>query len=488
MTAPKRTAIYWLRNDLRLADNPALTAAAKEHQLVFVYVHAPDEEGQWVSGEASRFWLHHSLAAFDEELHKSYGIRVLLRAGPAPRTLLSIAQDVGADALFFSKRYEPWARQQEKKVCDSISRAEIEIHAFDSSVLFAPDKILTQEGNPYKVFTPYWRKVSERKSAPPAPLKIPAQVASPERLPKGLKLDQLHLLPSVDWAAGIRQTWQPGENGACAQLKKFLQGRVDHYLNGRNRPDKEQVSRLSPHLHFGEISPRTVWHAVDRHCESPGTTAADCETYLRELGWREFATHLLYHFPHTTDKPLREDFNRFPWTNDQRLLKAWQQGKTGFPIVDAGMRQLLDTGWMHNRVRMVVASFLVKDLTISWNEGAKWFWDTLVDADLANNTLGWQWSAGCGADAAPYFRVFNPVLQGEKFDPDGAYVRQWVPELTELPTRWIHSPWTAPPLVLEQAGVKIGVTYPEPVVDHAIARRRALHALATLKEPQAQTF
>lgn len=482
MSASARTAIYWVRNDLRLSDNPALTAAAKEHQVVFVYVHCPGEEGQWVRGEASRWWLHHSLAAFGQSLQARYGAKLLIQSAPTAQVLLSLVKELGADALFFSKRYEPWARKQEETACERLSKVNIEIRAFDSSVLFAPDKIATQEGNPYKVYTPFWRKVSEQSSAPAAPLKAPAHIESLKEQPEGLKLDDLGLLPSKDWAEGIAQAWQPGEDGAIAQLNRFLQDGIEHYRDGRNRPDKEEVSCLSPHLHFGEISSRLIWHAVNRHADAHAGAGADCQTYLKELVWREFATHLLYHFPHCTDKPLRENFNRFPWSSDEKSLRAWQKGKTGFPIVDAGMRQLWKTGWMHNRVRMVVASFLVKDLTISWTEGAKWFWDTLVDADLANNTLGWQWCAGCGADAAPYFRVFNPVLQGEKFDPDGAYVRKWVPELKELPTRWIHAPWTAPPLVLEQAGVELGVTYPQPMVDHAVARQRALRALATLKD------
>jgi deoxyribodipyrimidine photo-lyase len=315
--------------------------------------------------------------------------------------------------------------------------------------------VATKEGKPYQVFTPFWRSLLAREEpAGPvaAPRKLRSVAATGKAGGKTLAVDALGLLPRIDWAGTMRTTWAPGEEGARQRLKAFITRGVASYGTERDRPDHEGTSALSPHLHFGEISPRRVWHAVR---EAVGGTPAaritgSPEVYLRELGWREFANHLLYHFPHTTDAPLRADYARFPWANDPVGLLAWQRGRTGFPIVDAGMRQLWATGWMHNRVRMIVASFLVKDLRVSWLEGAKWFWDTLVDADLAANTLGWQWAAGCGADAAPYFRIFNPTSQAEKFDPDQAYVRTW-------------------------AG--LGRDYPEPIVDHAEARKLALKAL-----------
>jgi deoxyribodipyrimidine photo-lyase len=291
-------------------------------------------------------------------------------------------------------------------------------------------------------------------------------------------LDALGLLPTIPWDASFHDHWRPGEAGAQERLDSFLSEAVTGYHTQRDRPDCDGTSRLSPHLHFGEISPRQVWHALGRR------TSRGAETFRTELGWREFAHHVLYHFPHTPEAPLRTQFERFPWDSNPRLLRAWQRGRTGYPIVDAGLRELWATGWMHNRVRMIVGSFLTKDLLISWRVGARWFWDTLVDADLANNTLGWQWVSGCGADAAPYFRIFNPAAQGERFDPQGDYVRRWVPELARLPARWIHRPWTAPTGELDAAGVRLGSEYPEPALDHALARRKALEALRSLKEDQ----
>jgi deoxyribodipyrimidine photo-lyase len=291
-----------------------------------------------------------------------------------------------------------------------------------------------------------------------------------------VELSSLRLEPAIDWAAGMRSTWQPGETGAIAQLNRMLAGRVEMYGEDRDRPDRVGTSRLSPHLHFGEISPRQVWHAIQ--CRYPKRHA---EPFLRQLLWREFAHHLLYHFPRTPTEPLRPEFTHFPWRNDAKMLRAWQRGRTGYPIVDAGMRELWTTGWMHNRVRMIVASFLVKHLRLHWEEGADWFWDTLVDADLANNTLGWQWSAACGADAAPYFRIFNPVLQGLKFDPDGSYVRRWLPELANLPNRWVHQPWNMPAPERQRIGLHLGQNYPKPIVNHATARQEALNAFHSLK-------
>lgn len=482
----KPLAIYWLRTDLRLTDNQALCAAAKDFRVLFLYLHAPDDEGTWRSGAASRWWLHYSLQSLDEALAEKYGTRMLLKAGSACKVISDLVEQTGAVALFYNRRYEPWARAQQDDVDECMANAGVAVQRFDSAALFPPDKIVTQDGRPYKVFTPYWQNVSRRAGAIGSPLKPPTKLESVERIPGGLRLEELRLLPAIDWARGLRAAWQPGESGARRQLDSFIRSGLEQYVDGRNRPDKELVSRLSPHLHFGEISPREVWHAVealeDERATMKSENTSGCQAFLRELGWRDFAIHLLYNFPDTTDNPLRTEFARFPWSDDLRLLEAWQSGRTGYPIVDAGMRQLWTTGWMHNRVRMIVASFLVKDLRIAWQEGARWFWDTLVDADLANNSLGWQWSAGCGADAAPYFRIFNPVLQGERFDPHGEYVRHWVPELSKLPPRWIHCPWKAPPIVLLDAGVELGTTYPHPVVDHSLARRDALEALESISK------
>ncbi len=354
----------------------------------------------------------------------------------------------------------------------------VEAKSFNSGLLFEPWEIENQQGGPYKVFTPFWKACMKRPE-PAEPVTVPARLAAPTSWPESEDLDNFALLPDINWDEEIRRFWQPGETGALQRLEEFLGEGVQNYAGDRDIPAKDATSRLSAHLHFGELSPRTVWHET-RH--APGPMGKGREAFLREVGWREFGYHLLYHFPHTPGAPLRDEFKEFPWQHNDEMREAWQRGRTGYPIVDAGMRQLWRTGWMHNRVRMIVASFLVKDLRIAWQEGARWFWDTLVDADLANNTLGWQWAAGCGADAAPYFRVFNPALQAERFDPDGAYVRQWLPELDALPAKWIHKPGKAPDDVLEKAGVRLGETYPEPIVDHAKARERALAAFEEIKK------
>jgi deoxyribodipyrimidine photo-lyase len=362
-------------------------------------------------------------------------------------------------------------------------RAEgVAVESFNAALWHEPWTILNKSGKPFQVFTPFWRHCLAQ-SDPPAPLPAPRRLAVPMKWPKSLALEELGLEPRINWAEGLRAAWQPGEAGAAGNLKKFLTSAFADYSEQRNRPDLVGTSQLSPHLHFGEISPQQIWHGLTSLAEKRNLPAADWRgsQFVAEIGWREFAHHLLYHFPHTPTEPLRPDFTKFPWRKNAAWLKAWQHGRTGYPLVDAGMRELWTTGWMHNRVRMIVASFLVKDLLLDWREGARWFWDTLVDADLASNTLGWQWVAGCGADAAPFFRVFNPTAQGEKFDPHGDYVRRWCPELAKLPTEWIHQPDQAPSEVLKVAGVKLGRDYPEPIVSHAIAREVALEAFAQIR-------
>ena len=437
--------IVWLRLDLRLADNPALIAAVKRGLPVIpVFIWAPEEEGDWPPGTASRWWLHQSLAALDATL-RNLGSRLIIRRGPTLDTLRTVMKETRADAVFWNRRYEPALVGRDARI-----KATVAAESFNSALLVEPWEIHNAEGHPYRVFTPFWRAcVSRYANDVPAtsPMKLPA----PRKWPQSLTLEALELEPKVDRAKTMRATWQPGEAGAHKQIQMFLAGSVDNYGGDRDRPDIVGTSRLSPHLHFGEIGPRQVWRAI---CGHPSPSAME---YLRQLGWREFAHHLLFHFPDTTDKPLQDEFAKFPWRRDAKLLRAWQRGQTGYPIVDAGMRELGRTGWMHNRVRMIVASFLAKDLLVSWQEGARWFWDTLVDADLANNTLGWQWVAGCGADAAPFFRVFNPQSQAQKFDPDGEYVKRWVPE---------HGTQR----------------YAAPVVDHALARARALEAWTALRK------
>jgi deoxyribodipyrimidine photo-lyase len=438
-----RPVIIWFRRDLRLGDNPALNAAAAAGRpVIAVYVDDPAA----AEGAASRWWLHHSLAALDAALQR-VGASLLLLRGPAGAALAHLARATGADLALWNRRDEPWAIRQQDEVADRLAGLGVKTQSFQSSLLFAPGSITSRTGSQFKVFTPFW-KACLAAPLPALPLPPPTRLQPFAEQPAGDTLAAWGLLPTApDWAGGLRQSWQPGEDDALRRLTVFLDQTLDSYALGRDRPGQDHTSRLSPHLHFGEISPRQVFHAAAATAPS-----ASRDRFLAELGWREFSAHILHQIPTLPTQPLRPEFQRMPWRTDQVALKAWQQGRTGFPLVDAGMRQLWATGWMHNRVRMVVASFLVKDLLISWREGAAWFWDTLVDADLASNSASWQWVAGCGADAAPFFRVFNPVLQAEKFDPDGSYVRQWCP-------------------------------YPgSPIIDHDFARRRALAAFAGLRE------
>lgn len=466
--------LVWLRRDLRLDDHPALAeAAGMDEPVVPIYIHDPEAEAPWQPGGASKWWLHHSLAALDTVLRQR-GSRLIVRKGPSLEVLMELRQETGARAVFWNRLYEPAAITRDSVVKRAWREAGGEARSFNGALLFEPTGVLNQQGKPFQVFTPYWRHVQRLRVEAPVPMPAGPLVA-PATWPRSLLPADLNLLPRIPWDVEFPAHWRPGEAGAWVQLRKFTEAAVDEYGRERDRPDREGVSRLSPHLHWGEVGPRRLWAEVRARGGSPGA-----EAYLRELGWREFAHALLYHFPQTPELPLRLQYAAFPWEPDERLLEAWRRGRTGYPIVDAGMRQLWRTGWMHNRVRMIVASFLVKHLLQPWNAGAAWFWDTLVDADLAANTLGWQWSAGCGADAAPYFRIFNPVLQGLKFDPDGDYVRRWVPELERVPVPLVHQPWEGGPSDLADAGVRLGETYPRPVIAHAAGRARALAALARL--------
>lgn len=475
----KTTSIVWFRNDLRLADNPALSHAVTDSDTTLpVFIWDPDGEGDWAAGAASRWWLHHSLTDLTDSLEQR-GARLVIRTGNSGRILAELIETTGADLVVWNRRYEPAVIERDRQIKQSLQESGCRVETFNGSLLREPWEVETGQGDPYRVFTPFWKSVKGTLDDV-EPLEAPDAIPSPEDWPESLQVDDLELLPTIAWDAEFYHTWIPGESGAQRSLDEFLSYRMPDYADGRNRPDKTSTSELSPHLHFGEISPRQIYSAVN-HSNLNGHTRKSADVFLNEVGWREFAYHLLYHFPSTTDQPLREAFEQFPWEESASALRAWQKGRTGFPIVDAGMRQLWAIGWMHNRVRMIVGSFLTKDLLQPWQQGARWFWDTLVDADLANNTFGWQWVSGCGADAAPFFRVFNPVLQGEKFDPDGDYVRMWVPELAEMPSKWIHKPWSAPDWVLDEARVVLGETYPEPIVDHGEARKAALAAYEHIK-------
>jgi deoxyribodipyrimidine photo-lyase len=479
MPAP---SIVWFRNDLRLADNQALHAAAKRGSpVVPVFIWAPDEEGEWPLGAASRWWLHQSLAKLEAAL-VGRGIQLIIRPGPSATTLQNLVAEVRAGAVFWNRRYEPAILDRDRRIEEQLRERSCLVETFSSGFLFEPGSVLNKSKKPFQVFTAFWNTCLGLE--PPAePLAQPRGLEPTAASPKSLPLSALKLEPRINWTAGLAAAWEPGEAGAAKTLRDFCSSALPQYRQERDHPASRGTSRLSPHLHFGEVSPRQVWQAVRHLAEKMGFGQRSFQNskFLAELGWREFAHHLLFHFPHTPLHPLRTEFERFPWRDDPVRLEAWQRGRTGYPLVDAGMRELWTTGWMHNRVRMVVASFLIKDLLLPWQAGAKWFWDTLVDADLANNTLGWQWTAGSGADSAPFFRIFNPVSQGEKFDPQGEYVRRWVPEIARLPDPWIHRPWQAPPEVLKQAGIQLDVNYPLPIVDPAEARRLALAAFERIK-------
>jgi deoxyribodipyrimidine photo-lyase len=423
--------LVWFRRDLRLHDNPALAAATVAGAPVLpVYVHDEAGEGDWPPGAASRWWLHRSLASLDAAL-RARGSRLTILRGTGAEVLSRLVRETGAGRLFWNRLHDPAAVVRDRSVRMELAQTGIEVRTFNTSLLFDPESVANKAGDPFQVFTPFWRHCLALPVEDP--VAAPGTWPSPASWPDSLDIGELALEPRHPWAEGLGRAWTPGEDAALRRLRTFAAGSAASYADRRDRPDYEGTSLLSPHLHFGEIGPRQVHAAIRKAARGRGA-----DVFMAEIGWREFAHHLLYHFPRTSAQPLRPEFRAFPWREDAAALRAWQRGCTGYPIVDAGMRQLWATGWMHNRVRMIAASFLVKDLLVSWRSGAAWFWDTLVDADLASNTLGWQWSAGCGADAAPYFRIFNPVLQGRKFDPDGAYVRRWVPELRAVPVAFIH--------------------------------------------------
>jgi deoxyribodipyrimidine photo-lyase len=467
------TTLLWFRQDLRLRDNPALAAAVARGPVIPVFV-LDDTDKRWRPGAASLWWLHHSLAALRKEL----GALSLYRGDP--KTILpKLVAEAHADAVYWNRCYEPHAVARDTAIKDRLKQDGVEVQSFNASLLIEPWDIKTGGGEPYKVFTPYWRAAQARGFAAPVakPKTINAlQLASRETL------DDWNLLPTKpDWAAGFAKHWTPGEQGALDRFERFIAEDLAAYSDMRDRPDKPATSRLSPHLHFGEISPRQIQARLAADQDDKAKSAGIAK-FMSEIGWREFAHHLLYHFPTLPDANWRSAFDAYPWRDSARDLKAWQRGMTGYPLVDAGMRELWATGFMHNRVRMIAASFLIKHLRLDWRLGEKWFWDTLLDADLANNAAGWQWVAGSGADASPYFRIFNPVAQGEKFDPNGDYVRRWCPELSKLPDKFIHAPFKADAATLKAAGVVLGKDYPKPIVDHDEARKAALEGYQKVRK------
>ncbi|HOW87497.1 MAG TPA: deoxyribodipyrimidine photo-lyase [Candidatus Omnitrophota bacterium] len=465
--------LVWLRRNLRAKDNLILKAASgRGGPVILVYIWGNDP----AVGSVSRWWLERSLQSLDRDL-RALDSRLILRKGNALKALQALIKESKAGAVLWDESFEPEQRKEDAKIRAALLRKGTFCDSINDSLLFNPARIFNRQGKPFKVFTPFWNHCLSL-TEPSAPFQSYGRLISPSVWPRSEKIKDLKLGPKGKWPRKLAMFWDPGSEGALAALRVFLKKKIKDYPIQHNNPAVKGTSGLSPHLHFGEISIREVWHATRKHAASdrrPGS-ARSSEAFLRQLVWREFSYYLLYHFPGTVSRPLRKEFSKFPWKTNRRVLRAWQKGGTGYPIVDAGMRQLWGSGWMHNRVRMIVASFLVKDLLQPWQTGAAWFMDTLADADLANNTFGWQWTAGCGADAAPYFRIFNPVLQGEKFDPEGSYVRRWVPELSGMPSRFIHKPWQAPLEVLTKAGVKLGQNYPRPIIDHDAARKRALFA------------
>jgi len=477
-------SIVWLRNDLRLADNPAVEAAvASGAPPLFIYIF--DGSGKVrAPGGASRWWLHHSLAALAASLEK-IGSRLDILQGDPGQLLCELAAAFDAKQVTWTRRYDAAGIAIDTQIKGRLTALGIGAESFNGQLLHEPWTVKTKTGGPFRVFTPFWRACLALP--PPAePSRAPRQLAAvpwSRQAPPRIALDSLSLLPTKpDWAGGLRDEWTPGEAGAKERLVDFLDHALPHYADERDLPHRPSTSRLSPHLAFGEISPRQIWHAAHHAAAKSAAAARNVDKFLSEIGWREFSYHLLFHNPDLPQTNFQTRFDDFPWRAAKRDLRAWQQGKTGYPIVDAGLRELWQTGFMHNRVRMIAASFLIKHLMIDWREGERWFWDTLVDADPANNAANWQWVAGSGADAAPFFRIFNPILQGEKFDPDGAYVRRFVPELAECPADFIHKPWLAPKPALQKAGITLGKTYPSPIVDHAQARERALAAFKSLGE------
>ncbi len=459
-------AIVWFRQDLRLNDNPAWHKACAEHtQVLPLYIH--DTQTHALGG-AQRWWLHHSLLALHDSLDK-LNLPLCLQHGTPLTLLQKIIKEQGVDAIYWNRCYEPASISRDTHIKSILNQEGIKIHSHNGSLFNEPWTIQNKSGSYFKVFTPYWKHCLQHMAIPD--VKITSLRPTCPPIP-GETLNHWQLLPTrPNWAKAFHEEWEPGEAGALKKLDRFIEQHLNDYQINRNIPALDASSKLSPHLHWGEISPWTIWRAIEKAKQNPSCNTASADHFLSEMGWREFSYHLLYHFPTLPQCNFKNSFDSFPWQNNKSALKQWQTGNTGYPIVDAGMRELWHTGYMHNRVRMIVASFLTKDLLIDWREGAAWFWDTLVDADLANNSASWQWVAGCGADAAPYFRIFNPVLQSAKFDPSGEYIRQWVPELRDIPTRWIHEPWEAPQHELPQ---NLDERYPKPMVNHLEAKKIAL--------------
>ena len=473
----KGTAIHWFRQDLRLSDNPALDSAAQYETLIPIYILDEVNSGEFKMGAASKWWLHQSLTKLNESLDG----KLLVYQGNPHEILNKLIEEQEVSYVTWNRCYEPWRIDRDKEIKRNFEDKNVAVESFSASLLWEPWTISKDDGTPYRVFTPFYKKGCLNSEDPRLPAgKVDLSNLYSEDLSSD-SITDLNLLPTIKWYKSFEEEWNPGEIGAEQNLNSFLDSGLLNYKEGRNFPSQEFVSRLSPHLHFGEISPNEVWYRAKTK-EGISGIEKSLAHFHSELGWREFSYYLLYHFPDLPNKNFQEKFDIFPWQENEEFLALWQKGNTGYPIVDAGMRELWQTGYMHNRLRMIVGSFLVKNLLIDWRFGERWFWDCLVDADLASNSASWQWVAGSGADAAPYFRIFNPITQGLKFDPEGEYTKKYVPELRDLPNKYLFSPWEAPENILADAGIELGKNYPKPMVDLKLSRETALEAFATTKK------
>ena len=473
----KGTAIHWFRQDLRLSDNPALDSAAQYETLIPIYILDEVNSGEFKMGAASKWWLHQSLTKLNESLDG----KLLVYQGNPHEILNKLIEEQEVSYVTWNRCYEPWRIDRDKEIKRKFEDKNVAVESFSASLLWEPWTISKDDGTPYRVFTPFYKKGCLNSEEPRLPAgKVDLSNLYSEDLSSD-SITDLNLLPTIKWYKSFEEEWNPGEIGAEQNLNSFLDSGLLNYKEGRNFPSQEFVSRLSPHLHFGEISPNEVWYRAKTK-EGISGIEKSLAHFHSELGWREFSYYLLYHFPDLPNKNFQEKFDIFPWQENEEFLALWQKGNTGYPIVDAGMRELWQTGYMHNRLRMIVGSFLVKNLLIDWRFGERWFWDCLVDADLASNSASWQWVAGSGADAAPYFRIFNPITQGLKFDPEGEYTKKYVPELRDLPNKYLFSPWEAPENILADAGIELGKNYPKPMVDLKLSRETALEAFATTKK------
>ena len=473
----KGTAIHWFRQDLRLSDNPALDSAAQYETLIPIYILDEVNSGEFKMGAASKWWLHQSLTKLNESLDG----KLLVYQGNPHEILNKLIEEQEVSYVAWNRCYEPWRIDRDKEIKRNFEDKNVAVESFSASLLWEPWIISKDDGTPYRVFTPFYKKGCLNSEEPRLPAgKVDLSNLYSDDLSSD-SITDLNLLPTIKWYKSFEEEWNPGEIGAEQNLNSFLDSGLLNYKEGRNFPSQEFVSRLSPHLHFGEISPNEVWYRAKTK-EGISGIEKSLAHFHSELGWREFSYYLLYHFPDLPNKNFQEKFDIFPWQENEEFLALWQKGNTGYPIVDAGMRELWQTGYMHNRLRMIVGSFLVKNLLIDWRFGERWFWDCLVDADLASNSASWQWVAGSGADAAPYFRIFNPITQGLKFDPEGEYTKKYVPELRDLPNKYLFSPWEAPENILADAGIELGKNYPKPMVDLKLSRETALEAFATTKK------